>query len=74
MSNYATKSYLKNATGVDTSQFAQKVDLANLKSKVDFRYLDEIRLDRVIRLCITKPCAHLQPAPSTSTQLISASP
>ena len=72
MSNYAKQSYLKNATGV-TSQFAQKDDLANLKSKVDFRYLDEIRLDRVIRLCITKPCAYLQPAPSTFTQLILAS-
>ena len=73
MSNCAAKSYLKIATGFDTSQFAQKDDLANLKSKVDFRYLDEIRLDRVIRLCITKPCDYLQPAPSTFTQLISAS-
>ena len=32
LSNYATKADLKNATGVDTSQFAKKVDLANLKS------------------------------------------
>ena len=28
--NYATKSNLKNAAGVDTSKFAKKVDLANL--------------------------------------------
>ena len=34
LSNYATKSDLKNATGVDTSQFARKVDLANLKSNI----------------------------------------
>ena len=34
-SNYATKSNLKNATGIDTSKFAKKVDLANLKSNVD---------------------------------------
>ena len=32
LSNYATKRELKNATGVDTSKFAKKVDLANLKS------------------------------------------
>ena len=32
LSNYATKADLKNATGVDTSQFAKKVDIANLES------------------------------------------
>ena len=35
LSNYATKTDLKNATGIDTSSFAKKVDLANLKSNVD---------------------------------------
>ena len=35
LSNYATKSNLKNATGVDTSQFSKKYDLANLESEVD---------------------------------------
>ena len=35
MSNYATKADLKNATGVGTSKFAKKVDLASLKSNVD---------------------------------------
>ena len=35
LSNYATKSDSKNATGVDTSDFAKKTDLANLKSDVD---------------------------------------
>ena len=35
LSNYETKADWKNATGVDTSKFAKKVDLANLKSNVD---------------------------------------
>ena len=35
LSNYATKTNLKNATGVDTSSFAKKNNLANLKSNVD---------------------------------------
>ena len=35
LSNYATKANLKNATGVDTSKFAKKVDLGSLKSEVD---------------------------------------
>ena len=34
-SNYATKADLKNATGVNTSYFATKTDLPNLKSNVD---------------------------------------
>ena len=34
-SNYATKTNLKNATGVDTSYFAEKNDLPNLKSDVN---------------------------------------
>ena len=35
MSNYATKANLKNATGINTSNFAEKTNLANLKSDVD---------------------------------------
>ena len=34
LSNYVTKTDFKNATGVDASQFAKKVDLANIKSEV----------------------------------------
>ena len=34
LSNYATKSYLKNAAGSDTSKFAKTVDLVSLKSDV----------------------------------------
>ena len=43
LSNYATKADLKNATGVDTSKFAEKVDLANLKSDVDKLDIDKLR-------------------------------
>ena len=35
LSKYATKGDLKNALSFDTSRFAKKVDLANLKSEVD---------------------------------------
>ena len=34
LSNYAIKTDLKNATGIDMSSFAEKLDLASLKSKV----------------------------------------
>ena len=42
-SNYTTKADLKNATGVDTSKFAKKVDLANLKSNVDKLDIDKLK-------------------------------
>ena len=45
-SNYATKAVLKTATGVDTSKFAKKVDLANLKSNTD--KLDIFKLKNVL--------------------------
>ena len=35
LSNYATKADLKNVTHVDSSSFALKTNLANLKSEVD---------------------------------------
>ena len=35
MSNYATKTDLKNVAHVDTSSFALKTNLANLKTEVD---------------------------------------
>ena len=43
LSNYATKTDLKNATGIDTSSFAKKVDLANLKSNVDELDIDKLK-------------------------------
>ena len=35
LSNYATKTDLKNETNVDTLSFALKTNLANLKTEVD---------------------------------------
>ena len=43
LSNYATKSDLKNAAGVDTSTFAKKVDLASLKSNIDQQDIDQFK-------------------------------
>ena len=43
LSNYETKSDLKNAAGVDTSKFAKKVDLSNLKSNVDKLDIDKFK-------------------------------
>ena len=42
-SNYATKTVLKNATGVNTSSFVKKVDLVNLKSSVDKVDIDKLK-------------------------------
>ena len=42
MSNYATKSDLKNTTYVNMSQFTKKDDLANLKSEVDKLDIDKL--------------------------------
>ena len=41
MSNYATKTDLKNVTHVDTSSFALKTNLANLKTEVDKLDIDK---------------------------------
>ena len=38
-----TKTDLKNATGVDTSSFAKKVDLTNLKSGIDKLDIDKLK-------------------------------
>ena len=35
LSNYATKTDLKNVTQVDTSSFALKINLPNFKTEVD---------------------------------------
>ena len=43
LSNYATKTDLKNATGTDTSSFAKNVDLANLKSNVGKLDIDKLK-------------------------------
>ena len=43
--SYATKANLKNATDFDTSKFAKKVDLADLK--IDLGKLDIDKLENV---------------------------
>ena len=43
LSIYKTKADLKNAGGVDTSDFANKTDLANLKSVVDQLDTDKLK-------------------------------
>ena len=43
LSNYATKTDFQNATRVDTSPFAKKVDLANLKSNEDKLDIDKLK-------------------------------
>ena len=43
LSNYAAKADFKNATGVDTPDFAKKTDLANLKSDVDKLDIDKLK-------------------------------
>ena len=42
LSNYATKTYLKNITHVDTSSFALKTNLARLKTGVDKLDIDKL--------------------------------
>ena len=42
ISNYAIKANLKNATGVDTSKFAKKVDLASIKFEVEKLDIDKL--------------------------------
>ena len=43
LSNYATISGLKNATGVDISKCATEVDLASLKSEFDDLDIDKLK-------------------------------
>ena len=43
LSNYETKEDLKNATGIDASSFAKKIDLANLKFDVDKLDIDRLK-------------------------------
>ena len=42
LSNYATKTDLKNVTHVDTSSFALKTNLANLKTEIDKLDIDKL--------------------------------
>ena len=43
LSNYATKADIKNISHVDTSRFALKTNLTNLKSEVDKLDIDKLK-------------------------------
>ena len=43
LSNYATKTDLKNATGIDASKLAAKCDLFTLQSEVDKLDIDKLK-------------------------------
>ena len=43
LTNYATKTDLKNITHVDVSSFASKTNLAALKTEVDKIYVDKLK-------------------------------
>ena len=43
LSNYATKNDIKNITHVDTSSFALKTNVANLKTEVDKLDIDKLK-------------------------------
>ena len=44
LSNYATKTDLKGATGVDTSNLIAKSDLAGLKAEVDKMDIEKLNI------------------------------
>ena len=44
VSNYATKADFKNSTDVGTSKFAEKVDLASLKSDLHKYDIDKLKM------------------------------
>ena len=62
MSNYATKTDLKNVTHLDTSSFALKTNLANLKTEVDKLDIDKLvpipvnlsKLSNVVKVVLLK--------------------
>ena len=43
LSNYATKTDIRNISHVDTSSFTLKTNLANLKTKVDELDIDKLK-------------------------------
>ena len=64
LSNYATKTDLKNVTHVDTSSFALKTNLVNLKTEVDKSDIDKLapvpvdlnKLSDVVKNDVVKKC------------------
>ena len=43
LSNYTTKTYSENATGIESLDFAKKADLANSKSDVNKLDIDKLK-------------------------------
>ena len=66
LSNYATKTDLKNITHIDTSSFALKTNLASLKTKVDKLDIDTLlpvpvdlsKLSDVVKNDVVKKAAY----------------
>ena len=64
LSNYATKTDIKNISHVDTSSFALKTNLANLKTEVDKIDIDKLvsipvnlsKLSDVVKNDVVKSC------------------
>ena len=63
LSNYAAKANIKNAAGVDTSNFAKETVLTNLKSDVDKSDIEKVKnipsnlsnlKSKVDKLCVDK--------------------
>ena len=62
LSNYATKTDIKNISHVDTSNFALKTNLANLKAEVDKLDIDKLapvpvdlsKLSDVVKMMLLK--------------------
>ena len=62
LSNYATKIDIKNITHADTSRFALKTNLANLKSDVDTLDIDKLvpvatdlsKLSNIVKMMLLK--------------------
>ena len=62
LSNYATKADIKNIQHVDTSSFALKTNLANLKTEIDKLDIDKLvpvpvdlsKLSNVVRMMLLK--------------------
>ena len=64
LSNYVTKTDIKNISHVDTSSFALKTNLANLKTEVDKLDIDRLvpipvdlsKLSDVLKMMLLKNC------------------
>ena len=64
LSNYVTKTDIKNISHVDTSSFAPKTNLANLKTEVDKLDIDRLvpipvdlsKLSDVLKMMLLKNC------------------